>query len=384
MKDLIVERAEAFIVAPPVERHSWASDQAGMYMTGTYLRLTTKGGLVGFACVKNFTPYDFDRSVAETLRPLLPQVLGLNPLEREAAWTRLVNRLIMAAPQAQSAVDIALWDLAAKHAGLPLYQFLGGTRSKVRAYASTPMLKDAKAYVDFVGKLMAKGFAATKLHCWCEYERDIPMVQAVRKRYGADKLAIMLDVEQRYSRADAMRALAPLAEARTTWFEAPLLDADVAGYRALTAKGLVDIIPGGNAIVDLGLIELCIANKVWSRVRIDPTTCGGITPARKIMALAEANGLNVELQSWGFTPVQAVNLHMMLAYPNCDYFEQAVPYEAFEYGSHDPIRTDAEGFVHAPPGAGLGVGVDWKAIEKASIAKYVQTRAGLKVTAPKA
>lgn len=383
MKDMLVDRAEVFVVAPPVERHTWASDQTEMFMTGTYLKLTTKGGLVGFACVKNFTPLDFDRSVAETLRPLLHQVIGVSPFEREAVWDRLYNRLILAAPQAWSAIDIALWDLAAKHANLPLYQFLGGTRSRIRAYASTPLLKDAKAYVDFVGKLMAKGFAATKLHCWCEYGRDIPMVQAVRKRYGADKLAIMLDVEQRYSRADAMRALAPLAEAQATWFEAPLLDVDVEGYRALTAKGLVDIIPGGNAIVDLGLIALCIANKVWSRVRIDPTTCGGITPARKIMALAEANGLSVELQSWGFTPVQAVNLHMMLAYPNCTYFEQAVPFDAFDYGSLDPIHPDGEGFVHAPPGPGLGVGVDWKAIDKATILRFDQTRSGLKVSAPK-
>jgi L-alanine-DL-glutamate epimerase-like enolase superfamily enzyme len=98
MKDLLVDRAEAFVVAPPVERHTWASDQTEMFMTGVYLRLTTKGGLVGFGCVKNFTPYDFDRSVAETLRPFLPQVLGLNPLERESIWERFVNRLIMAAP----------------------------------------------------------------------------------------------------------------------------------------------------------------------------------------------------------------------------------------------------------------------------------------------
>jgi L-alanine-DL-glutamate epimerase-like enolase superfamily enzyme len=379
MKDLRVERAEVFVVAPPVERHTWASDQTEMFMTGTYLRLTTKGGLVGFSCVKNFTPYDFDRSVAETLRPLLPQVLGLDPRERERAWEALLNRLIMAAPQAQSAIDIALWDLAAKHADLPLYQFMGGARSKVRAYASTPLLKDAKAYVDFVAKLMGQGFTATKLHCWCEYDRDIPMVQAVRKRYAADKLDVMLDVEQRYSRADAMRALKPLAEAEAIWFEAPIMDVDVNGYRALTRRRLVDIVPGGNAIVDLGLIEICIRRGVWSRLRIDATTCGGITPARKIMALAEAHGMQVELQSWDFTPAQAANLHLMLAHPVCTYFELPVPYDAFEFASLNPIRQDRKGFVHAPPGSGLGVGVDWAAIEKVSILTLAQGPKGLKV-----
>ena len=50
------------------------------------------------------------------------------------------------------------------------------------------------------------------------------------------------------------------------------------------------------------------------------------------MALAEANGMNVEIQCWGYTLTQAANLHVMLAYSNCTYFEQPVPYPAFEYG----------------------------------------------------
>lgn len=380
MKDLLIDRVQLYAVGPPVERHTWASDQSEMFMTGIFLRLTTKGGLEGIACVGKNTPHDFDRSVAETTRRMLPEVIGMSPLEREAAWGRFVNHDILEAPQAQSAIDIGLWDMAAKHAGLPLYQMLGGTRSKIHSYASTPLLKDAKAYVDFVAKLKGLGFTASKLHCWCEYDRDIPMVQAVRKKFPAADMTLMLDVEQRYSRADARRALAPLAEAGLHWFEAPLLDVDIAGYQALTAANLVDIIPGGNSVVDLGLIELCIANKVWSRVRIDATTCGGITPARKIMALAEAHGMNVELQSWGFTPIQAANLHLMLAYGNCDYFEHAVPHTAFDFGSLDPIRTDKEGYVHAPPGNGLGVRVDWDVIEKASFAVFDQTKKGLKVT----
>ena len=88
------------------------------------------------------------------------------------------------------------------------------------------------------------------------------------------------------------------------------------------------------------------------------------------MALAEAHGMTVEIQCWGYTLTQAANLHVMLAYSNCTYFEQPVPYPAFEYGAHDVIRTDQEGYVHAPPGDGLGIGLDWKAIEAASILKF--------------
>ena len=108
----------------------------------------------------------------------------------------------------------------------------------------------------------------------------------------------------------------------------------------------------------------------WSSLRVDATICGGITPMRKVMALAEAHGMNVEIQCWGYTLTQAANLQVMLAYDNCTYFEQPVPYPAFEYGAADVIRTDTDGYVHAPLGTGLGVGLDWSAIEAASILKF--------------
>ena len=60
--------------------------------------------------------------------------------------------------------------------------------------------------------------------------------------------------------------------------------------------------------------------------------------------------MNVEVQCWGYTLTQAANLHVMLAFKNCTYFEQPVPYPAFEYGSHNVIRTDKDGYVHAPDG----------------------------------
>jgi L-alanine-DL-glutamate epimerase-like enolase superfamily enzyme len=88
------------------------------------------------------------------------------------------------------------------------------------------------------------------------------------------------------------------------------------------------------------------------------------------MALAEANGMTVEIQCWGYTLTQAANLHVMLAYSNCTYFEQPVPYAAFEYGSTNVIRTDTEGYVHAPDGPGLGIGIDWTAVKKAAILQF--------------
>jgi L-alanine-DL-glutamate epimerase-like enolase superfamily enzyme len=156
------------------------------------------------------------------------------------------------------------------------------------------------------------------------------------------------------------------------WFEAPLLDVDLAGYRELRRYTSLPILPAGNSLLSPQLIETAIDMGCWSKARIDVTIAGGVTPALKILGLAEARGMSVELQCWGYTLTQAANLHVMLARPNCDYFEQPVPYPAFEYGVANPIRTDRNGDVRAPEGPGLGVQLDWAAIDRATIMKIEQ------------
>jgi L-alanine-DL-glutamate epimerase-like enolase superfamily enzyme len=85
------------------------------------------------------------------------------------------------------------------------------------------------------------------------------------------------------------------------------------------------------------------------------------------MALAEAHNTTCELQCWGYTLTQAANLHVMLAFANCRYFEQPAPYPAFEHGALDVIRPDGAGNVGVPDAPGLGIGIDWPAVEAATI-----------------
>ncbi len=371
MKDLAIDRIEVYAVGPEVARYRWVWNMAEQFMTNTVIRVFTKGGLEGIAGAISFSEYGFSSAVAETLRRMAPDLLGQTPLEREALWHRMRRLDFPTAPQAQSLMDIALWDLAAKHADMPLYQFLGGARSKVLSYASTPLLEETGKYVEAVGDLKAQGFKAIKFHCWCDPRKDMEMVRAVTARYGGDpSLRFMLDVEMRYTPADAYRVARELEELDFEWFEAPLLDTELRGYQELRRHVNVPIIPAGNWLLAPGLIEAAIGLGCWSSARIDTTIVGGFTPARKIMALAAANSMNVEVQCWGYTLTQAANLHLMLAYDNCTYFEQAVPFEPYEFGSRNFIRTDAQGYVHAPAGSGLGIEVDWDQIRKASFLTY--------------
>jgi L-alanine-DL-glutamate epimerase-like enolase superfamily enzyme len=183
----------------------------------------------------------------------------------------------------------------------------------------------------------------------------------------------MLDVEQRYDLFGAPKVGRRIDELGFRWFEAPIVDTDLEGYCELRCRVGIPIIPAGNWLLDPHLAARGIELGAWSRARVDATIAGGITPTLKIVGLAEAAGITCELQCWGYTLTQAASLHLMLARSNCSSFEQPVPYPAFEAGSLDVIRTDHEDYVHAPPGHGLGIGVDWGAIEAASVLRYELT-----------
>ena len=370
MRNERIDRAEVFVVGPDVERHTWAEGMSGQYMANIVLRLTTHSGLEGIAGAAMITSNGFDRSVGETLRYLLPDLIGETPADREDLWHRMRNLGTPQVPQALSLIDIALWDMAARHAKLPLYQLLGGARHRILSYASTPLLSNNAAYIDYIAQRQDEGFKAIKFHCWCNPTRDLPLCEAAANHFSGTGMELMLDVEQRYDLSAALKVGRRLGELGFQWFEAPLVDTDVVGYQQLKRQTTVPIIAAGNTWLDLQQLECCVRADCWSAIRVDATICGGITPIRKVMGLAEANGMNVEVQCWGYTLTQAANLHVMLAYRNCTYFEQPVPYTAFEYGAQDVIRTDKEGFVHAPAGSGLGIRIDWEAIKKATILQF--------------
>ena len=361
-----IERVEARCVGPPVERHSWSHDLPPQFMTCIVVQVVADDGGEGVGAVWNATSFDFDRYTAEAMRHLLPVLVGKDPLAREAILHELRPRVFPLPPGAIAAIEVALFDLAAQRAGLPLYRLLGGTRDRLPAYASPPMLASVPAYLDFVAECLDAGFRAIKFHTWCDPARDLALARAVRREHPGAGVDFMLDVENNYTREEAMRAGRELADLGFRWFEAPLPDHDLEGYRALTRELSVPVLPSGNWVQDLSLFGEAIRTRTWSTARTDVTMMGGIGPAREAAALARSAGLDCEIMSWGYNLAAAANLHLMLALDNCTFFEQAMPYEAFEYGMVDVIRPGPDGFVTAPERPGLGLRVDWEAMEAAT------------------
>lgn len=369
-----IERVEVRVVAPEVQRYTWSHDLPEQYMTNTIVRIVTDEGAEGVGGVSNYTSFQFDRYTAETLRHLAPIVLRQNPLNREAVWKSLWPRVFPISPGALAVIDIALWDLLGKQAGLPLFQLLGGARERILSYASTPLLEDVPSYLTCVEEMLAQGFRAVKFHAWCLPEKDLELCRAVRKQFPGEDIAFMHDAENNYQRQDALRVAEELEDLGFTWFEAPLPDYDLDGYRELNQRVSIPVLPSGNWIQDLPAFAEALHSNAWRVARTDITACGGITPARKAMMLAETAGMNCEIMCWGNTLISTANLHLMLAFANGTYYEQPIPYDSYEYGMKDVTRTQSDGYVYAPQKPGLGVEIDWDAMQAATILEFDVTK----------
>ncbi len=369
-----IERVEVRVVGPETRRYSWSHDLPEQYQTLTLLRIFTDQGIEGVAGVWNATSYGYERYTAEALRHLIPVLVGRDPMAREQLAFDLRPRVWPQPPGALAAIDIALWDIAGKVAEVPIHRLLGGARRRIPAYASTPMLDDVDAYLAIVDQLIEQGFRAVKFHTWCVPDRDLALARAVRRRHP--EIDFMLDAENNYDLAGALRVAEELADLGFRWLEAPLPDHDYDGYRALTRQAAIPVIPSGNWIQDLATFEQALRSRCWGAARTDVVMMGGLAPARQAMALAEAADTTCELMSWGYTLASAANLHLMLGAANCTYYELPLPLDVYEYGMLDVIRIGPDGFVDGPEAPGLGYAVDWQAMAAATIHSLSYDRRG--------
>ena len=145
MSELVIEHVEVYAVGPDVPRVRWAFDQTKMYQANVVVRLLTREGVEGIGGAIAYTEHDFDRSLAEALRFLLPEVIGMSALDRELIWKRLATRRIALTPQALSLIDIPCWDMTAKYAEVPLYRLLGGARE--RKYGKRTSRESRRSFV---------------------------------------------------------------------------------------------------------------------------------------------------------------------------------------------------------------------------------------------
>ncbi|MEV1172100.1 mandelate racemase/muconate lactonizing enzyme family protein [Nonomuraea sp. NPDC049784] len=221
------------------------------------------------------------------------------------------------ATQALAAVDVALWDLKAKRAGLPLAKLLGAYRDSVRTYNTSGGYLQApiEEIKEKSERSLQAGIGGIKIKVGQPDTReDLRRLAAVREHLG-DGVPLMVDANQQWDRATALRFGRAVEEFGLVWIEEPLDAYDAEGHAQLAAALDTPIATGEmlSSIPDLvRLIDLRAADYLQP----DVPRVGGITPYLKVVALADHAHLQVAPHF-----VMEIHVHLAAAYPRESWVE---------------------------------------------------------------
>ncbi|UHL64452.1 mandelate racemase/muconate lactonizing enzyme family protein [Paralcaligenes sp. KSB-10] len=255
-------------------------------------------------------------------KEIAPELLGEDANDIARIWTKLVwagasmGRSGLTT-QAIAPFDIALWDLKAKRAKLPLAKLLGAHRDSVRCYNTSGgyLSMPLNQVLKNIDKSLDNGIGGIKIKVGQpDTATDLKRVTAVRKRLG-DAFPLMVDANQQWDRATAQRFGRVLEQFNLTWIEEPLDAYDVEGHAALTAS-LDTPIATGEMLTSFSEHAQLITAHASDFVQPDAPRVGGITPFLQIMSLADFKGLKLAPHF-----AMEIHLHLAAAYPQEPWLE---------------------------------------------------------------
>ncbi len=344
----------------PATRYTSGSQTAGGASSLGLLRVHTDAGLEGHAFLGTATnPAAMDGP--QLIRSLKPMLMGADPLQRERLHQAMRLQSRNVSYRTIGVVDVALWDLAGKAAGLPVHALMGTFRTSIAAYASSQVLPDIAAYVDQAQQFKAEGWRAYKIHPPRDPDTDIKVCEAVRRAVG-DEYRLMLDSTWSYTYPDALRVGRAIEALGYYWYEDPLADQDIYNYVKLRQKLDIPILATEYPAGGLDSYPIWLTERATDYLRGDVPNKGGLTPMLKTAHLAEAFGVSYEIHHSGNSLNNLANLHLCMALKNTTMFEVLLPHAAHKYGMAREIEIDADGMLHAPTGPGLAGEIDFALI----------------------
>ncbi|MEO6565300.1 MAG: mandelate racemase/muconate lactonizing enzyme family protein [Casimicrobiaceae bacterium] len=290
-------------------------------------------------------------------RHLGPLLLGRDPMDHGVIWHEMVRQRGYDrrghTMMAMSALDLALWDAAARAQGLPVWALLGGRqRDRLVAYASGPYFRQGPdPYARFaqeVNGYLEAGFQAIKLRIGTTPREDRRICLEMRAAMGSDRL-LMVDLNQGYSLRTALETVHAINDADIHWVEEPLPPDDVVGYRLFAASTPVAV-AAGEALAGCEAYVDFINSRSIDIVQPDLAVCGGLTEALRIAALAYAADIRVAPHVIG----GAVNFFSALHFAAVLPSRSARPFHAYPIFEYDQTPNALRDVVPLPPLDGNG------------------------------
>ena len=374
--DLKIHVLKSTLAEPFAFSQGWVRQRSA-----TLVEIITDQGITGWgeAFAQGLEPPEIAATVID--KALRPIVAGANPLETEVLWHRMYHATRDYGRKGSvvagiSAIDIALWDIAGKHYEAPICRLLGGAfRTRVQPYATgfyrITGQGEAKRLAEEAIRHFESGFTLMKVKLGYGIDDDLACMREIGRAIQGKPITLMVDTNHAYGRAEALRLGRALEEYELRWYEEPVAPEDLAGYAEMRQKLSIPIAGGENEHTLYGFRELLGAGAV-DVAQPDLGSCGGISAARHIVALAQSHGVQVNPHVWGSAIAQAASLQLLAALPVAHHslFAQE-PILEFDRSSH-PFRLQLitkpieqmSGWVEVPSGPGLGVEIDRAVLDR--------------------
>ena len=329
------------------------------------VEVETDDGLVGTGWCE-----DYARATSVIVEQHLSRLLvGADPRDRARLWDQMFRSTLPYGRKgpalfAVSAVDIALWDLAGKHCGQPVFQLLGGrARTEIPVYASHLHFTNEDEFVREAAEYVRRGFKAMKmrfLHGPADgaegLRANVALVELLRSAVGGG-IDIMADAYMGWDLEYALRMCRALGGYDMKWVEEPLLPDQLRDYAALRRESPVPIAAGEHETTRYGFAQI-IEAEALDVIQFDIGRVGGFSEARKVCALAQAAGLPVYTHAYGLptlhlaTSDAAVGMVEYFPVPVWDDVEEAPHFDGAA------IPTDGKTAVGDEPGLGATLSLE--------------------------
>ena len=339
------------------------------------VRVHTDEGIVGLGeadtapyLARTMIEMPASHAVARGLRELL---VGENPLEIDRLWHLMYMGTYHygragAALHVMSAIDIALWDIAGKAAGRPLYELLGGARlERIPVYASEVMPETPEGARRLAERAAAGGYGALKLG-WgplgLDLDRDVELARAARGALGPER-RLMLDGGMAYTVKQALELVRRLEDVDLFWLEEPLAADDYEGYRRLSDAVPIRI-AAGEADSGLAPFRALVEEGHVDVLQPDLARCGGFTVARRIAQFARERGVEVVPHCFSTGVLVAASLHFAASLERPTFSEFSVAKSPLV--NHVLARPFElrDGKLSVPTEPGLGVELNEEVVER--------------------
>lgn len=346
---------------PPEKVQAWSGGVLPGVTAGL-VRVSTGSGEYGLgeAYVGNFAPLAF----AEVIRHFSDAFLGGDPGDIVRLISTARGRALYWAryglgASALSAIEMALWDLAGKLLGKPVYELLGGAvRESIPCYASGGMETSRERLASELAGYRAEGFRAAKVRIGYSADADREKLEFCRSVVG-EGFRLAADCVQGsnprpWTAEEAIAAARPLTGLGPLWLEEPCAADDIAGYRA--CRDALDIpIAGGETASSLTEILSFVTAEAVDVLQPDASHLGGIIPALTAARAAADHGIDVAMHAWGGGPCVMANLHVALTASNAVWMELPRNHNPFAERLLAQPLTIRDGGVARPTTPGLGV-----------------------------